>query len=573
MTIDPTYYIPELEESDFDTDFKSIVKNKLGYQHNREYNDDLATWLDLLVGSAVNRSAVSVDFPPNTAAFAFGLDLRPLYAEIEEDKRLNTAINIDAHKSLVQFQGRIFAEPSLNFATEIGWNPKRDTLPLRGLANYGPYDSISVKSLPNPEIQLSVICPKSEAQMLSDFLGSCNKKTTVTGRQQGEYVVDYNGFDEIFGCRLLVPNRTDANWITIPDISHTDPISGCKEWTRNICDALTTLASMGRSVVLIVSPERWNQFRLTEDDFESFNVHDDVKAFAVRKGIATQFLDQDNLKPYDRPRVLWWLGLAIYTKAMRTPWALQSLDPESAFVGLGYSVDRLASSSGKIVLGCSHLYNAEGQGLQFRLRNIQDPTIRRDRNPYLGFNEARQMGEMIRQLFWESHYRLPDRVVIHKLFPYTTDEIKGIKAGLSGIKAIELLEINHERSVRFLKSQYSKGKFAIDGFPIRRGTVVKLSNDELLLWVHGATDAVQPGRTYFQGKRRIPGPVVIRRYAGKSDVATIVNEVLGLSKMDWNSGDLYSQLPATIKSSQTIARIGRRLVSVGHNSFDYRLFM
>ncbi|EAQ79413.1 hypothetical protein DSM3645_03018 [Blastopirellula marina DSM 3645] len=43
--------------------------------------------------------------------------------------------------------------------------------------------------------------------------------------------------------------------------------------------------------------------------------------------------------------------------------------------------------------------------------------------------------------------------------------------------------------------------------------------------------------------------------------------------MDWNSGELYSRLPATVQSSKTIARIGRRLAAVGHTSFDYRLFM
>lgn len=164
--------------------------------------------------------------------------------------------------------------------------------------------------------------------------------------------------------------------------------------------------------------------------------------------------------------------------------------------------------------------------------------------------------------------------MIHKQFRFTDDEIKGLKAGLEGVKQLELLEINHEPALRYLRSKHvGNGKFEIDGFPVNRGTTLKLSDDELLLWVHGATTAVNGRFTYFQGKRRIPSPIVVRRYAGTSDVATIVNEILGLSKMDWNSGDLYSQLPATIQSSQTIARIGRRLSAVGHRAFDYRLFM
>lgn len=184
------------------------------------------------------------------------------------------------------------------------------------------------------------------------------------------------------------------------------------------------------------------------------------------------------------------------------------------------------------------------------------------------------MGVMIRDLFYETHFRLPHRVVIHKQFRFTHDEIRGLRAGLDGVRQLELLEINHEPAMRFLKSSYlGNGKFKIDGYPMDRGTAIKISDDELLVWVHGATPSLSERSPYFQGKRRIPAPIVVRRYAGTSDVATIVGEILGLSKMDWNSGDLYSQLPATIRSSRTIARIGRRLEAVGHRAFDYRLFM
>lgn len=570
IAIDPTFYVPASGDPETDG-HQEAKKKKLGYQHNADYAGDLEHWRTVLIGDSKDPQAVEFDFPPKTAAFKFKVDLEPSFAEIDDGK--SPAIQVgDKQRRFIKHAGRVFGEPSLLFATIAGWNPSSDTFPLRGLANHGPFDAESIKAMPQSDIQLSVICPKPEARMLSQFLASSEQKASV--KRSGEYVVDFGGFSDAFRCKLIIPAESDPNWITLPEISaQQDTLKGCREWTQNLCEALTTISAIGRSVALIATPDRWRQFRSAETDEEIYNVHDDVKAFAVRKGIATQFVDQDTLSPYDTSRIWWWLSLAIYTKAMRTPWVLQSLDSDSAFVGLGYSVDRKSDGDKKIVLGCSHIYNSQGQGLQFRLRNIQDPRIRRDKNPYLNFNESRQMGEMIRQLFWESHYRLPDRVVIHKLFPFTDEEIKGIKAGLSGVKMLELLEINHEPSLRFLNSRFQNGKFKIDGYPVRRGTTLKLSNDELLLWVHGATPALNHSKTYFQGKRRIPSPVVVRRYAGSSDVATIVNEILGLSKMDWNSGELYSKLPATVQSSKTIARIGRRLAAVGHTSFDYRLFM
>jgi argonaute-like protein implicated in RNA metabolism and viral defense len=43
--------------------------------------------------------------------------------------------------------------------------------------------------------------------------------------------------------------------------------------------------------------------------------------------------------------------------------------------------------------------------------------------------------------------------------------------------------------------------------------------------------------------------------------------------MNWNTFDLYARLPATIHSSNEIARIGKLLQRFERESFDYRLFI
>lgn len=571
LTIDPTFYVPSIADSEND-DHKEAKKKKLGFQHNDDFSNDLDYWRNLLVGDAVDKRAIEFDYPPASSSFTFRLDSFPAFAELEQSKK--TAIPIDNKSAhIIKYSGRIFEEPELKFAKKAGWDATTDTFPLRGLSNNGPYDAEAIASMVRKDIELAVICTKAESKRLHQFLSSHERSFKV--EREGEYLQQYKGFSEIYGCRLIVPSEGDDRWITLPELPNDiSDVAGCREITHRICESLVSLSTLGRPVTFILTPDRWKRYRIVENDEQVFNIHDDVKAFAVRKGMATQFLDQQKLNPYDPARMWWWLSLAIYTKAMRTPWVLRSLDNDTAFVGLGYSVDRKGPKGQQVVLGCSHIYNAEGQGLQFRLRNIQDATVRRDSNPYLSFNESRQMGVMIRDLFYETHYRLPSRVVIHKQFPFTTDEVKGLNAGLEGVKQLELLEVNHEPGLRYLKSKHlGGGKFEIDRFPINRGTTLKLSDDELLLWVHGATTAINGRYVYFQGKRRIPSPIIVRRYAGTSDVATIAGEILGLSKMDWNSGDLYSQLPATINSSRTIARIGRRLAAVGHDAFDYRLFM
>jgi argonaute-like protein implicated in RNA metabolism and viral defense len=53
----------------------------------------------------------------------------------------------------------------------------------------------------------------------------------------------------------------------------------------------------------------------------------------------------------------------------------------------------------------------------------------------------------------------------------------------------------------------------------------------------------------------------------------IGDEIPGLSKMNWNSFNLYTKLPATVETSKQIARISALLERFGSASYDYRLFM
>ncbi len=102
---------------------------------------------------------------------------------------------------------------------------------------------------------------------------------------------------------------------------------------------------------------------------------------------------------------------------------------------------------------------------------------------------------------------------------------------------------------------------------------MKLDDFTALLWVHGTTDAMNPRFKYYQGKRRIPSPLTLKRHAGSTELKVLAEEILGLSKMNWNTFDLYTKLPATLQSSSDIARIGSLLQRFGAESYDYRLFI
>src|SRR5206468_10979719 len=101
----------------------------------------------------------------------------------------------------------------------------------------------------------------------------------------------------------------------------------------------------------------------------------------------------------------------------------------------------------------------------------------------------------------------------------------------------------------------------------------KVDDYTALVWVHGDTTAFNPPDKYFQGKRRIPAPLSVRRHAGRTDLKRLAEEILGLSKMNWNTFDLYTKSPATVQSSNEIARIGSLLGPFQPRAYDFRLFL
>jgi len=326
-------------------------------------------------------------------------------------------------------------------------------------------------------------------------------------------------------------------------------------------------------LVLVFIPERWDEYANYDEGDEEINLHDQVKAYCVQRGIASQFLREPTLRKRFDCEVMWWLALSLYAKSMRTPWILDGLPSTTAFAGLGFGILRpSAAKDGHIVLGCSHIYTSDGLGLNYRLSKIENP-IFRQKNPHLSEEDALKLAEDIRQLFFESRGRLPERVVIHKRTPFLKAEREGLLKGLKDVPQVDLVEINVEAMMRCTASVVTPTGFLADGSPVDRGTAILLDKFKFLLWVNGNAHPNSASEAYYMGRFRIPAPVMVKKHWGPTDLNEIAAEVLALSKMNWNTFDLYTRLPATIHSSNEIARIGKLLKRFEKESYDYRLFI
>ena len=543
-----------------------IVMQMLGYQHNAEFNQVMNRWRNTLF-----RVATAFEFPSNGAGqFRFVVRKSPVFASVRGQGARAVAIprQLSAH---IRQDGVELPEPKLVFASSRGETNAEETHPIRGITTNYPFDyALTLKGFA-PNVTLGMVCPTSLQVPVSRFFNQLHSRQ-ATQPADAEYLVDFPGFEGVFRLPVNVPHPGESRWTSVEEPGSGDHSAEARVLSTNIVRAIEQLHAHGTSAVIIVVPDRWEPWTKIDSDDAKFDLHDFVKAFCVQRGIATQFLRESTLRDPQTCRVMWWLSLALYAKAMRTPWVLRGLNDGTAFVGLGFSLDRNAPRGSHVLLGCSHIYNSRGEGMEYRLSKIENP-IMRGKNPFMSQDDAARVGRTIQELYFTARGDLPRRVVIHKQTPFIAEERAGLLDGLRGVNSVDLIEIS-TTPLRYVASKHlGNGRFDEDQWPVKRGTVVKLDAYSALVWVHGLAAALNPGRKYFQGKRRIPSPLLIRRHVGDTELVTVAEEILALSKMDWNSFDMYQRFPATLQSSGEIARIGALLQRFGNLSYDYRLFI
>lgn len=565
LSIKPTLFLSSTEQ--ITTSDKLLChKEYIDKLRNKQYDEEIVYWQNILFGGHALRFQIPLD-SGSDLGFAIGQNRALCSINVTNQQSMGyLPKNFD--QRAVLYNGIQYFEPSLEFINSNG-AIINDTHPMRGLTYYKPYDSLFNEKVFLNYVKTGVLCPRKYSNKFFSFLQLINQ-TILIG--DNDYVFDYQGFEKTFNISIDIPNVESEKWITI-DENYTCPI----DLARTITQSIENLSNNYPGVVVIIFiPAIWQKYRQFSYQNEHFDLHDYIKAYAAQRNIATQIIEEKTIENPMKCEICWWLSLAFYVKSMRTPWALSNLEKDTAYAGIGYSVKRDKKGQSQIVLGCSHIYNEKGQGLKYKLSQINNPFFDDKHNPFLSYDEAFKLGISIRELFMQSMDTLPKRVVVHKRTAFKEDEINGLKdaLGKAGIENIDLIEINFDYNMRFLAQKILNGTMSTDGFPLSRGTCILVSQNTALLWTHGIVPSIRnQNYKYYQGGRSIPSPLRIVKHYGKGDLNTICTEILGFTKMNWNSFNLYTKLPATIDTSNTLARVGNMLSMYEGRTYDYRYFI
>lgn len=569
LTFTPSYMyadneLSKEEKKQFADRFSVSVNN---HRPNPNTNAYIVKWVRKLLGT----DRLTVNYPVNsTSPFRFVFGARSALLGINYGSLRKADINPELCKRII-FHGKEYRDPQLRFYNTASRSFVENFHPMLGLMNNAPVDYPLNSSVLRHSIVAGVICPGGHENTFSSFIAGMNRRSDA--KHNVDFLVSFPGFFQAFKTGLDLPNPTSDKWQSISSTNNPDVYSAAVEFGKAITRKIDQLSSQSVDAILIYIPKEYEIFTSYSQDSERFDLHDYVKAYAAQRQVATQFVREKTIESELHCQIMWALSLALYVKSGRIPWTITGTQPDTAFAGIGYSVKRGANKN-NVVVGCSHIYSSDGQGMKYRLSKIHDVQLDRKDNPYLSEDEAYRLGLTIKDLFHNSFSETPKRVVIHKRTPFRKEEIKGLVESLSsaGIKSIDLIEITYEDHLKCfaLNSDHSN----VDGYPVRRGMCFSITENTMYLYTHGIAPSVRnPNFKYFQGGKTVPLPLKVVRHYGSSDMAQIATEILGLSKMNWNSFNLYSKLPCTIESSNEIARVGWLLSHCEGSLYDYRYFM
>jgi hypothetical protein len=291
-----------------------------------------------------------------------------------------------------------------------------------------------------------------------------------------------------------------------------------------------------------------------------WNIHHALKAHAMRFAIPTQLVWENRLRglglTQDPASMAWNFFTALYYKAGNVPWLLQHVPPNSCYVGVSfYQESPLKDAATQTSL--AQVFSSSGEGLVLKGRRaIMDK--KRDRKPHLDETGAEQLLKQAIKLYAQHHGSKPSRVVLHKSSRYWPEELTGFRKALGEIYQYDFLTLER-LDTRFMR---------LGKEPPLRGTVITLAPRHHVLFCVGYI----PYLGAYPGFR-IPNPLEIVEHHGESPTQLICQEILSLTKLNWNSCSFASSDPITLLFARTVGRILTELPTDVVPQTKYKFYM
>jgi hypothetical protein len=454
---------------------------------------------------------------------------------------------------------KTFVEPRLQFGTDEHICPKS------GIWTFNPYDANSVR----PEkIKLGIIGRGDSVDKILGWIDKCKTYISAKDSKQPNLYPGFCGFNKDIGFKSEV--IYDEGYIRRINNSDFENITKESNYLPTIISEIVDLyvseikflsKNKKPDVILCVLTEKLFETitgstisvkdQENEDDEEAVSEEENnfrrmLKAAAMAHNIPIQIIRDRLANPtsdmQDASTTAWNFFTALYYKASGTPWALiKNASSVVCYAGISFFKSRDKST---IQTSVTQIFNEHGKGVILRGSPI---TMRKgDKEPHLSEDQAYELLDNSLNEYYEALKIFPKRLVIHKSSNYNKAEIDGFQSAAykNKINAVDLVTIMSSPLRLYSNNNY----------PPLRGTLASFDEKTHLLYTRGFVEYYNT----YPGSY-IPSPVEIRLYANDESPDVICQEILALTKMNWNSAQFDKKLPITIECSQRVGEIMKYL--------------
>lgn len=364
---------------------------------------------------------------------------------------------------------------------------------------------------------------------------------------------------DIFVSRLVTENNRLENppafwFVVIPETIYElgRPQSTIPKSDR-ILGAVTV--SQRRARQLLTEPTLFGDEEIEASVYQyATHFRRQLKARLLKERIVTQIVRETTLAPGDFRResgmpirrvedpatIAWKLGTGAYYKAGGKPWQLADVRPGVCYVGLVYKRSELTSDK-RHACCAAQMFLTDGEGVVFR--GALGPWFQTDTKQFhLDRQAAKSLIEMVVGEYSRLHDAPPSELFIHAKSAFTDEEWEGFSAGCQSETNLVGVQISEARDDLKL---YRPGEY-----PVIRGTAFQVSQNHAFLWTSGYAARLD---TYMGPET--PNPISVKILRGDCSINTVLGDVLGLTKINFNSCLHNDRLPVTIRFANAVGDI------------------
>ena len=279
-----------------------------------------------------------------------------------------------------------------------------------------------------------------------------------------------------------------------------------------------------------------------------------LKARLLRDKIVTQIVRETTLTPdeflrkdgipvrrvEDSATIAWKLATAAYYKGGGRPWQLANVRPSVCYVGLVYKRSDLTSDD-RHACCAAQMFLTNGDGIVFR--GALGPWYQTDTKQFhLDSASAESLARMVVGEYNRLHNEAPQELFIHAKSAFTDEEWSGFHKGVD-------LETNLV-GVQIVDARENLKLFRPGRYPTIRGTALLISDNHAFLWTSGYV----PRLDTYMGPET-PNPLSIRVVRGDCNLDVVLQDIMGLTKINFNSCLHNDRLPVTIRFASDVGDV------------------